>query len=176
MGDRAERTFVAMFNDTEYWWAQRAAASGSGGDADLPDVTFARDGIAFAGEEKTTSEPYVYVEEDELEALQAYAAAYGMRAVVIGRFKGERAFYVWNPNKMETTDADTLRGYPDDGRWAAKIAEPEGAADGIYPEELTSFALTHTLRSRISEGLTEPPGPTSVDDVDAEGQGGEADG
>lgn len=157
MGDREERVFVKMFQETPHWWAQRAAASGSGGDGDLPDVTFAHDGIGFAGEEKTTSEPYVYVTEEELRALRDYAAAYGMRAVVIGRFKGERAFYVWNPNDMGRTDAGTYRGDPEGDQWAAKIAEPDGAAEGVYPEDLTSFALTHSLAGKLGKGMVEAP-------------------
>jgi len=168
MGDAMERRFVKMFSDTDHWWAQRAAASGSATDADLPDVTFAHDGLAFAGEEKTTSEPYIYLDPDEVEQLQAYAAAYGMIAVAIGRFKrtspaivgtdrSPRAFYVWNPNDMERTDAGTYRGHPDDGRWAAKIAEPDGPADGILPEHLSSFHLRHGLAGELGKGITEPP-------------------
>lgn len=157
MGDREERVFVGMFNDTAHWWAQRAAASGSGGEADLPDVTFAHDGVAYAGEEKTTSEPYVYVTEDELRALRDYAAAYGMRAIVIGRFKGERAFYVWNPNDMERTDAGTYRGSPGDEKWGVKIAEPDGEAEGVYPADLTSFAMHHALAGKLGKGMVEAP-------------------
>jgi len=178
MGDRSERTFVRMFGDTEHWWAQRAAASGAATDADLPDVTFAHDGVGFAGEEKTTSEPYIYLEPDEVKHLQAYAAAYGMRAVAIGRFKrgsdglptgaSSRAFYLWNPNDMERTDAGTYRGSPTDGKWAAKIAEPDGTADGIYPADLSSFHLTHGLAGKLGKGIVSPPEnsslPTGEDD------------
>lgn len=167
MGDREERTFVRMFGDTEHWWAQRAAASGAATDADLPDVTFAHDGTAFAGEEKATSAPYIYLDPEEIEALEAYAAAYGMTAVAIGRFKrssdglpkgaSSRAYYVWNPADMERTDAGTYRGSPTDDRWAAKIAEPDGAADGIYPSDLSAFHLKHALRSRLADPVTEAP-------------------
>lgn len=173
MSDAMERRFVGMFNDTDHWWAQRAAASGSGGEADLPDVTFAHDGVAFAGEEKTTAKPYVYVTPEELRDLQAYAGAYGMRAVVIGRFKrtsdaitgtdrSPRAFYIWNPNDMETTDAGTLRGHPDDGKWAAKVKEPDGPADGILPSELSSFHLHHGLAGKLGKGITEPAANSSL--------------
>lgn len=168
MGDRMERRFVRMFSDTEHWWAQRAAASGSATDAELPDVTFAHAGIAFAGEEKTTAEPYIYLEEEEVEDLQAYADAYGMRAVAIGRFKrtspaivgtgrSPRAFYVWNPDDMERTNAGTYRGSPGDGQWAAVIAEPAGPAEGIRPDQLTGFHLRHGLRGALGKGITEPP-------------------
>lgn len=170
MGGRIERAFVRQFNATDHWWAQRAAASGAGVDSDLPDVTFAHDGIAFAGEEKTTGEPYVYVTEDELEPLEDYADAYGMQAVIVGRFKQERAYYIWAPGDMERTDAGTLRGDPDGGEWAAKVAEPDGAADGILPEELTAFHLHHGLNGMLGKGITEPPENSSLQD-----DGGEAD-
>lgn len=161
MSSSSERRLVAIFNETDHWWAQRAAASGSGGDADLPDVTFAHDGTAFAAEEKETSEPYIYVQPDEIEALEAYAAAYGMTPCVIGRFKGERAYYVWHPEAMARTNAGTYRGAPDydheAGGWAVKLADPDGAADGIYPAELSAFALYHALHSQLTGGLTEAP-------------------
>lgn len=158
MSDKSERRLVRVLSDTDQWMAQRAAASGASTKNDLPDVTFAHDGIAFAAEEKSTSGPYIYVQPDEVRALQRYAATYGMRSVIVGRFKGERAWYIWNPNKMERTDAGTYRGSPDDEQWAVKIADPDGTADGVNPAELTSFALTHTLRSKIAKPMTEAPG------------------
>ena len=179
MGDRSERTLVRMFGDTEHWWAQRAAASGSATAADLPDVTFAHDGIAFAGEEKTTSEPYIYVDPEEFEQLEDYARAYGMEPVLIGRFKrgsdgiptgaSSRAFYVWNPEDMERTDAGTLRGSPTDGQWAAKIAEPDGTAEGIHPEDLTSFRLYHGMKGKLGAGITEPPASSPLREGEADG-------
>lgn len=159
-GSRYERQLVKLFGDTDGWMAQRAAASGSATDAELPDITFAHDGSGFAGELKTTSEPYIHIGEDEIGKLQAYAGTYGMQAVAIGRFKGERAFYIWAPDDMERTDAGTYRGSPDDGQWAAKIAEPDGSADGIDPSELTSFHLTHGLSGKLGKGITEPPANT----------------
>lgn len=180
MADSSERAFVRMFSETEHWWAQRAAASGSATDADLPDVTFAHDGLAFAAEEKTTSEPYIYVDQDEVDQLESYAAAYGMTAVVLGRFKqssdglptgaSPRAFYAWHPWDMERTDAGTYRGSPTDDRWAAKIAHPDGAADGIHPEDLAGFHLRHGLHGELGGGITDPPANSMLRD-----DGGEAD-
>lgn len=167
MGDRMERQLATMFGETEHWWAQRAAASGSATDADLPDVTFAHDGIAFAAEEKTTSEGRIYVTEDEVEALHAYAKAYGMQSVIIGRFKrtspsitgterSPRASYLWNPRDMDVTDSGTLAGDPDDGNWSARVAEPTSPADAIHPEDLTGFHLQHALQSSFADPVTEP--------------------
>lgn len=161
-GAENERRFVKLFNSTDTWKAQRAAASGAGGDADLPDVTFAHGGIAFAGELKTTSGPYIYIEEGEMDALRSYAAAFGMVAVGIGRFSRDRSFYVWNPNDMERTDAGSYRGDPevqfdaseDQLGWAARIADPDGTADGIYPEDLTGFHLRHAVAGKLGGGVT----------------------
>lgn len=161
MGSSDERAFVRAFSgDGHGWFAQRAAASGSATTNDLPDVTFAHDGIAFAGEQKTVarSATYIYVEAAEVDALDAYATAYGMQPVVIGRWKGERAYYVWHPDAMSRTDGGTYRGGRDDGKWAVKIADPEGAAEGVAPAELSGFALTHFLQSDIAGQRTSAPG------------------
>lgn len=168
MGDRMERQLASMFAETEHWWAQRAAASGAATDADLPDVTFAHDGVGFAAEEKTTSDGHIYVREDELEALRAYADAYGMRPVIIGRFKrsspaikgssrSPRAFYLWNPTEMEVTSSGHLTGWPGDKNWSARIAEPTSPADAIHPKDLSGFHLEHALRGELGEPVTEPP-------------------
>ncbi|GGL55053.1 hypothetical protein [Halocalculus aciditolerans] len=143
-GSRYERGFVRMFSTGE-WWAQRAAASGSATDADLPDVTFAHDGIGFAGELKTTSRPTAYVDADEVRALQRYAAAYGMRACLLGRWKGERAYYIWNPNDVERTDGGNYRLNPQDGTHAAIVVEPGAAFAGRRPEDWTGAMLADAL-------------------------------
>lgn len=159
-GSDFERTFVRMFNEeTPNWKAQRAAASGSATTADLPDVTFARDGHAFAGELKTTSKNIIYVDEEEVAALRRYAYAYGMTPVLLGRLKGERAYYVWNPDHMDRTDSGRYRGDPrnplehttDEYGWCARIAEPDSSAPGVYPHELTPVLLLEAVH-----GATEP--------------------
>lgn len=155
--DDYERTLTRIFAQTDHWWAQRAAASGSATDADLPDVTIAHDGLSFAGELKTSGNAYIYVGAAEVDALQRYAAAYRMRAVIIGRFKGERAFYVWNPNDMDRTEGGKYRGMADDGNWAVKIAHPEGTAEGVKPANLSSFALRHAIAGKLGMGMTEAP-------------------
>lgn len=156
-GDRNERHFVRIFNDTDHWKAQRAAASGRGTDADLPDVTFAQDGLAFAGELKSDGNRYLRIDQEKMEGLRAYAEAYGMIPVAIHRPNGDRSFYVFNPDDMDRTDSGNYRGDPQGDRWAARIAEPEGAADGIYPEDLTAFHLRHALLGELGKGITEPP-------------------
>lgn len=92
------------------WHAQRTAASGSATDADLPDVTFARNGHAYAVEAKTTSEPYIYVDQTEVTALERYADAYGMVPLIAGRFKGTTQWHLWLPERMARTDAGTYKG------------------------------------------------------------------
>lgn len=164
---RYERHFVRMLNDTDHWWAQRAAASGSGTDADLPDVTFAHAGQAFAGELKADAEPYLYVDAEKMAALEAYASAYGMAPVAIHRPDGERAYYVFNPEHMDRTDAGTYRG-DRDGRWAAKIAHPDGAADGIHPADLIGFQLYHGLQGELCGQVTEASKDPPPDQPDEE--------
>jgi Holliday junction resolvase len=152
-----ERRLVQIFRETDEWVAQRAAASGSATTGELPDVTFAENSIAFAGELKTTSKNHVYLEPEEIEALRTYCYAYGMEPVAIGRFKGETAYYVWSPGEMDRTDSGNYSGGPDDGNWGAKIADPDGAADGILPGELSAFYLRHGLLSQVQSPITAPP-------------------
>ena len=157
MSSAHERLFVRMFNATDHWRAQRTAASGSGGDADLPDFTFASGGQGFSAEQKSTSKPHIYVEPDEVEALANYAHAYGMLPVIAGWFKGERAFYIWNPWRMDRTDAGTYRGAKDDGNWVVKIADPDGTATGIYPTDLHPGLFQDALYDPDPPGLTAVP-------------------
>ncbi len=164
-GDTYERTFVNLFTNTDTAWkAQRAAASGSGTTAELPDATFAHDGTAFASELKTIASDttYIYLTENEAEKLQEYAAAYGMRAVAVGRWKQERAFYLWNLNDMYRTDAGAYRGSRDDESWAAKIAEPDGCESGLYPCEVSGRRLARAVAE--CEQLTELAGSRVVAD------------
>jgi Holliday junction resolvase len=144
-GDRNEREFVRMMNDTSQWWAQRAAASGRGTSHDLPDVTFAADGVAFAGELKADASKYLYVDEEKMKGLRAYASAYGMNAVAIHRRNGDRSYYVYAPDDMTRTDAGTYRGNPRADEHSIRIKEPEGTAEGILPSDLTSALLQSAL-------------------------------
>jgi len=60
-----ERELVNLFRNNG-WHAQRAGSSGGGTTADLPDVTIAQDGYAFAIEHKTIArdETYIYADAD----------------------------------------------------------------------------------------------------------------
>lgn len=153
-----ERQLVRIFRATDRWIAQRAVSSGSATVGELPDVTFAERGFAFAGELKTTSQGHVYLEPEEIEQLQDYCEAYDMVPVAIGWFKGEKAYYVWRPDEMDRTDSGNYSGGPDDSNWAAKIADPDGAADGIYPADLEGFMLLHALRGKLTGPITAAPG------------------
>jgi len=166
-GDRYERAFVNLFTNTDTnWHAQRAAASGSGTTANLPDITFAHDGTSFAAELKTIAQdtPHLYISKDEMQALQDYAAAYGMRPVALGRWKGTRAYYIWNPNEMYRTDGGAYRGSQDDNAWAAKIRDPDGSATGVAPGELSGDRLERALWDGSGEQLTELAGSRVVAD------------
>jgi len=168
-----ERRFVQIFNDTDHWFAQRAAASGSA-PADLPDVTIGHDGIAFAGEMKSSSEACIYLEPEEAEALKRYARAFGMHPVAIGRFKRgspsikgtdrhPKAYYIWNLEDMGTSSrSDNLRGDPRADNWAARIAHPEADADGIHPEHLSGFHLRHGVKGELGKGITAPPADSAA--------------
>jgi len=143
-GYRYERKFVNVFDDADGWWAQRAAASGSGRDADLPDVSFARAGWAFAGEQKTTQEAPAYVTVEEVDALRRYAMAYGMVEVLILRVLQEPTFYLFAPDDVHRTpDAGSYRLEPENA--SLRIAEPETRSPGQDATKLTGEGVFRAL-------------------------------
>lgn len=161
MGERTERKLAALFSNNLGWEAQRAAASGSATDSNLPDVTFGHGGVGIAAEEKTTSDGVIYVRQDEIDGLKAYADAYGMTPAVIGRFKqsspsisgtdrSPRAYYVWHPRDMLRTDAGKYRGAPGDYAWSLRLRAPDSPANGVVPGELSGSMVRHALVSEIT--------------------------
>lgn len=152
-GDRYERRFVKLLVATPHWWAQRAAASGSATEADLPDMTFAHDGVAFAGEMKSR-DGVAYLKPEEVDALIRYAGAYGMRPVVILRQKGDPTYYVFNPNDMDHTESGNYIARP--GTHAAEIAEPETGSEGVEPRLLSGSDLGAATAGQITTPLTDP--------------------
>lgn len=146
-GARYEREFANLFRSGG-WHAQRAAASGAATAADLPDVTFARDGHAFAADLETSDSSRVYLDPDETGALGAYARAYGMEPVVGVRIKGIRAWGLYAPRSMPTTDAG--RYIAEDGEEAIPIAL-DGSDGGLPIAELSPTRLSNNLQAAIRD-------------------------
>jgi len=142
-GDTYERELCNIFRDAG-WHAQRAGSSGGGTTADLPDVTIARNGKAFAVENKTVAgdETYIYVDESEVRALKRYADAYGMIPLISGRWKGVKEFHLWVPERMERTDSGTYRGAQDDHVRRVAVVEEEDVPTPGWLTEAVMSALT----------------------------------
>jgi len=139
-GDTYERELCNIFRDAG-WHAQRAGSSGGGTTADLPDVTVAQNGKAFAIEAKTVAkdETYIYVNADEVRALRRYADAYGMVPLIAGRWKRTREWHLWLPERMKRTDSGTYRGTQDDHTRRVAVVEEE---DVPTPEWLTESVMS----------------------------------
>jgi len=146
-GDTYERELCNLFRGAG-WHAQRAGSSGGGTTADLPDVTIAKNGKGFAIEAKTVAkdETYIYVNEDEVRALQRYADAYGQIPLIAGRWKRTREWHFWVPERMERTDSGTYRGAQDNHTRRVAVVE-EG--DVPTPEWLTESVMSALMASDI---------------------------
>jgi len=157
MGSDHERVVCRLLRETGNWHAQRAAASGGGTAANLPDLTFGRDGVGFAAEEKS-GQPPLYVREEEVKALKSYARAYGMQPLLIARYTGERVFYLYDVPTPPRTDDGSLKLSPDLDAGAMRVAHPDGDGEGVSPDRL-DVASTGTDRySRLvarTEGTDE---------------------
>jgi Holliday junction resolvase len=141
MGDQTERNIVRKFHDGG-WVAQRAAASGSATTNELPDVILGKGGIGFAAEEKTTSRDQIYVDKDKIRQLIRYSNGFGMHAVAIGRFKGERAWYFYSLEELERTSKNYIGRKGDE---QLRVVDPDGTEEGITPEKLQAQDLKYVL-------------------------------
>lgn len=142
-GDTYERELCNIFRGAG-WHAQRAGSSGGGTSADLPDVTIARNGKAFAIEAKTVAkdESYIYVDSGEVDALKRYADAYGQIPLIAGRWKRTREWHLWVPERMERTDSGTYRGAQDDHTRRVAVVEEEDVPTPGWLTEAVMSALT----------------------------------
>ena len=84
-GARRERELVNRIDETE-WAVLRIPASGSATDRDLPDVLFGRDGTAYAAEVKASGGDPIYLDGEEVAALDRFANAFGATPIIASRF------------------------------------------------------------------------------------------
>lgn len=169
-GSRLERKLVRAFRDCGYG-AVRTPTSGSGTDADLPDVLAASrvdvEGMtgpiatyadALAIEVKSTSETTAYAAEGEIEALGRFAYAFGAIPYIAAWFKrsgGNRsAFYVCQPGDCRVTDGGRY-GVPEaDAEYrAAMVVYPSTEQQEAYIERDTPDPLDRTETEAIAADL-----------------------
>jgi len=121
-GSTYERELVNYFADAG-WGALRLGGSGSGGDADLPDVLAGRNlmtdyGQAWAIELKSGKSTTLYVDANEVAALERFASAWGARPLLGARPTTQdtgREHYLLEP--------DAARGPTDGGRYGLPRAD-----------------------------------------------------
>lgn len=87
-GDANERELVNHLDD-DGWVVMRAPASGSATERELPDVLAGRDGVFIAVECKRSGDDVVYIDEEEVEALEYFADNFGAVAQLSIRFDEE---------------------------------------------------------------------------------------
>ena len=106
-GSRRERELTNLLDDSG-WGVMRAPSSGSSTDRELPDV-LAGDGTRFiAIEAKASSGAPIYINGEEIEALEYFAENFGAVALVGVRFDYcDWRFFV--PDDLYTTGEGNFR-------------------------------------------------------------------
>jgi len=127
-GDRRERELARMLSD-DGCFPMRAPASGSSTERDLPDVHVGQNGFSVAIEAKSSSGDPIYIGEEELEALDSFAFAFGSIPLVGVRFDRED-WYFFLPE-------DLYRTHSGNGRVKKKTA----IEDGMSYDELLRTLL-----------------------------------
>lgn len=108
-GSRYERQ-LCNYMDSKGYHVVRAPSSGGGTKRSLPDVFWSKDGErAIAAELKTTSKDVAYFQQDEVESLLEFAAAFNAAPRLVARFKGDTSYYVCDPRDCEETENHTLK-------------------------------------------------------------------
>lgn len=93
-GDRRERELVNKLDENEFA-VMRAPASGSATDRELPDVLVGDGGDFYAIESKSSSGDPIYIQEEEIDALQFFASNFGADAIVGVRFDREDWYFFY---------------------------------------------------------------------------------
>jgi Holliday junction resolvase len=87
-GDRNEREIV-NFLDYLGWAVIRVPASGSATERDLPDAIVGRDGRSVAFEAKSSGGDPIYLDGEEVDALERFADDFGAEARIAVKFDVE---------------------------------------------------------------------------------------
>lgn len=104
MNGTTEERHLLNALDVLGWEGVRAPASGTA-PREQPDALAAKRGVILVGELKSGGPPR-NPERDEVRDLRTFGDAFAGASVVIARFKGDRAFYLANPDRMDRTPSD----------------------------------------------------------------------
>jgi Holliday junction resolvase len=117
-GDRNERELV-NYLDRVGWTVIRIPASGSATERDLPDVLVGNEGDVYAFEAKSSGDTTIYIDAEEVEALNRFSHNFGAKPRLTARFEevhGDPSYgedwpghYVLRPEQCHVTDVGNLR-------------------------------------------------------------------
>ena len=121
-GDAKERELVREIEGTNGWVAMRAPSSGSATARDLPDVLAGHRGRTLVVELKSSGGDPIYIDQEEIEALERFAQAFGGEALVACRWSSrslqDSTFYFSPPAAMYRTPGGNYRAkYEDMAQW-----------------------------------------------------------
>jgi len=106
-GERRERELVNRLDDAGFA-VMRAPASGSATARDLPDVLAGNGERFFAIEAKSSSGEPIYLDAEEVEALEFFAANFGAEPRIGVRFD-ERDWAFFDPEELYVTEGGNYR-------------------------------------------------------------------
>lgn len=119
-GDRRERELVNLLAgadentpfDSPYdegeWAIMRAPASGSATERELPDVFAGNGGVFWAFEAKASGGDPIYIDAEEVEALDYFASFWGAYPRIAIRFDYEE-WRFFSPADLHHTPSDNVR-------------------------------------------------------------------
>jgi len=94
VGDRHERDLLNCL-DERVWTVMRAPASGGGTDRELPDVLAGNGEQFYAIEAKYSSGNPIYLDADEVAALQRFSAGFGAYPAVAAKYPVRNGHPAW---------------------------------------------------------------------------------
>jgi Holliday junction resolvase len=106
-GDRRERELVHRLDDAGFA-VMRAPASGSATPRDLPDVLAGNGESFYAIEAKSSSGDPIYIDAEEVQALEFFADNFGAQARIGIRFD-EREWSFFDPDDLYVTEGGNYR-------------------------------------------------------------------
>ena len=106
-GDRRERELVNKLDENGFA-VMRAPASGSATERELPDVLAGDEGDFHAIEAKSSSGQPIYIDGEEIDALNFFADNFGAESQIAVRFDREN-WYFFHPSELYVTDGGNYR-------------------------------------------------------------------
>lgn len=106
-GERRERELVNLLDGVGFA-VMRAPASGSATDRDLPDVLAGNGESFYAIEAKSSNGNPIYLDAEEVEALQFFAENFGAEPRIAIRFD-EEDWAFFHPGELYVTEAGNYR-------------------------------------------------------------------